>query len=231
MEIAAPGSRPFFQAETANFLSRLALNNNRPWFKSHQGEAERWLMAPARALVGEVGGLLKKRRPALIADPRIDRSIYRLNRDIRFSRDKAPYKTHLALWWWEGGGARLESPGFYFHLTAAGLIISGGLYRFSPAALAAYRQALLHKSRGARFLKIVEKLEKDGHIFNQPELKRVPSGFEAGHPAARWLRHKGLYTWMEQEPWPQEITGPEAPSFIAGLFEPFWPLHEWLAAL
>jgi uncharacterized protein (TIGR02453 family) len=213
--------------DAADFLAALRENNERTWFQAHRDQAETLLMAPARDLVATVGERLRKKRPDLIADPRVDRSIYRLNRDTRFSRDKTPYKTHLALWWWEGTGGRLECPGFYFHLTPETLGLSFGCYRFSEAGLANWRKTLDNPKEAARLQRLVKELEGRGACFSEPERKRVPAGLAAGHPAARWLRHLGFYSW-EEFPHPPEIFGPHAADYLCERFVPGLKLHAWL---
>ena len=97
-----------FTPAAVKFLAALRRHNDRAWFASQKDRCEAVRLGPARDLVNALGHRLQKKRPSLIADPRIDRSIYRLNRDTRFSPDKTPYKTHLALWLWEGGAARRQ---------------------------------------------------------------------------------------------------------------------------
>lgn len=214
--------------EALTFLAELRENNNRTWFQENRRRAEEFLLSPARDLVVRVGELLREKRPDIIADPRTDRSIYRLYRDTRFSRDKTPYKTHLALWWWEGTQGRLECPGFYAHLTPDSLAFSVGCYRFSESGLAAWRQALLDNKKAAAFQRLVRDFEKTGAVFSEPELKRMPAGLDPGLPSARWLRHKGFYSWSEEFPPPEEIFRPQAAEYIFQRFTPALKLHDWL---
>lgn len=214
--------------ESAEFLAELRENNNRTWFQENRNRAEELLLVPARELVVKVGELLHQKRPDIIADPRTDHSIYRLRRDTRFSHDKTPYKTHLALWWWEGVEGRLECPGFYFHLTPDSLGLSVGCYRFSEAGLAGWRRALLDPKKAAAFRRLVRDFEKTGAVFSEPELKRSPAGFDPGHPMAQWLRHKGFYSWAEEIPQPEEIFGPKAADYVFQRFVPALKLHDWM---
>ncbi|MDR1046061.1 MAG: DUF2461 domain-containing protein [Candidatus Adiutrix sp.] len=217
-----------FPRAALQFLAELRANNNRAWFHENRGRAEEFLLAPARELVTAVGERLRAKRPGIVADPRTDRSIYRLNRDTRFSRDKTPYKTHLAVWWWEGVEGRLECPGFYFHLSPDSLGLSFGCYRFSERGLAGWRTALSDKRTASRFRILMRDLEKNGHQAAEPELKRIPAGLSLEQPLAPWLRHKGLYTWREDFPPPPEIFAPGAADFIYRRFEAGLALHGWL---
>ena len=214
--------------DAVNFLAELRANNNRAWFQENRDRAEEALLSPARELVVEVGELLRKKRPDIIADPRTDRSIYRLNRDTRFSRDKTPYKTHLALWWWEGQEGRLQCPGFYYHLTPDGWSWSVGCYRFSEAGLDGWRKSLLDPKKAGGFRRIVKDFEKSGAMFSEPELKRAPAGFDPDHPMIEWLRHKGFYSWNEEAPHPVELFEPGAAEFIYERFTAGLKLHDWL---
>ena len=211
--------------EAATFLRELKENNNREWFHEHRDRAEELLLAPARQLVYDVGELLRAKRPNIIADPRTDRSIYRLNRDTRFSRDKTPYKTHLALWWWEGFEGRLECPGFYLHFSPDSLGWSVGCYRFSEQGLLNWRKVMQDRKKAASFIRLINGVQKAGLEFNQPELKRMPVGFSLDHPASRWLRHKGLYTWNEEFPHPSPIFSDSAAEYIFSRFEPMLKFH------
>ncbi len=214
--------------ESCEFLAELRANNNRTWFLENRDRAEELLLAPGRELVVELGELLRAARPDIIADPRTDRSIYRLNRDTRFSRDKTPYKEHLALWWWEGLEGRLECPGFYFHFTPDGWGWSIGCYRFSERGLEGWRSAILDKKKGAALRRLTEEMAKEGLAFNPPELKRCPAGFDPKHPRIDLLRHKGFYTWNEESGHPGELFEEGRAEFLLEHFKHGFKLHDWL---
>ncbi len=217
-----------FSRQALSFLAELRENNNRTWFQENRGRAEELLLVPARELIVAVGKLIRLKRPDIIADPRTDRSIYRLNRDTRFSRDKTPYKTHLALWWWEGVEGRLECPGFYLHLDPDFLGLSFGCYRFSDRGLAAWRSALGDPRKTARLRGLLKDLEKAGAPMSAPELKRAPAGYDPAHPAADLLRHKGFFSWAEEFPHPGEIFSGQAAEYIYSRFEAGLKFHDWL---
>src|SRR5579862_1483254 len=102
-----------FPRSGLEFLSGLAANNNKAWFEEHRNEYEKCLLEPAKDLVVDLGSKLQDQvSPNIQADPRFNGSIMRISRDIRFSKDKSPYKNWLGLWFWEGGPRRsMESPG------------------------------------------------------------------------------------------------------------------------
>ncbi len=105
-----------FSKGAVEFYLQLAKNNNKAWFDEHKSEFERQVMDVAKDFVYSMGSLLKELSPNVIADPRVNGSIFRPYRDTRFSNDKTPYKTHLGIFFWEGKGPKMDCPGYYFHL-------------------------------------------------------------------------------------------------------------------
>ena len=91
-----------FPKETIRFLAGLHKNNNKVWFEGHREDYEAYFMEPAKAFVVAIAPRLCKLDPAINAEPRVNASILRINRDVRFSKDKSPYKDHLDLWFWTG---------------------------------------------------------------------------------------------------------------------------------
>src|SRR6266568_1749051 len=87
---------------------------------------------------------------AICSSRRVSWSIFAINRDIRFSKDKTPYKTHLDLWFWQGDGPSRERPGYFFRLTPETLILGAGMHAFSESALARYREAILDSVQGEK---------------------------------------------------------------------------------
>src|SRR3970282_3008545 len=104
-----------FPFEAIKFLSKLKRNNNKDWFESHRDEFNNSVLEPAQEFVVVLGELLRTFVPGIIAIPKTDKSIFRLHRDVRFSKDKAPYKTNLGILFWEGDRKKMDCPGFYFH--------------------------------------------------------------------------------------------------------------------
>ncbi len=117
-----------FTRETIRFFTALRMNNNRDWFERNRETYETQVMAQARAFVTAMGASLKSIAPRIVAAPKVNKSIFRINRDTRFSQDPSPYKTNLGIYFWDGLRSRMESSGFYFHLEPPNLILGGGMY-------------------------------------------------------------------------------------------------------
>ncbi len=219
-----------FPKAAPKFLRALKRNNDKAWFAEHREEYDRNILEPARAFVVAMGDALRKDLPGINADPRTDRSIFRIHRDIRFSKDKSPYKAHLGVILWDGPGAKMESSGFYLHLEPPELYLGCGYYMFSKESLAAYRELLLDPKGGPALQRAVKLVAKRGYEIGADKTKRVPRGCDPDHPRAELLKHKGLFAGLGMKV-PPEFHGPELVTFCRGHFKALLPLHKQLRML
>lgn len=177
-----------FPPEALVFLSQLKKHNNRPWFQSHKDSYERCVKGPMAELVLLIGEAFRGFAPEMVADPKV--SIYRIYRDTRFSRDKSPYKTHVAAVFPVRGLPKNSGPGLYFHISPEEVLIGGGMYMPDPSQLRAVREHIAADAK--RFLSIVEgaRFRKAFGELEGEQLKSMPKGFPTDHVAARYLRYK-----------------------------------------
>jgi uncharacterized protein (TIGR02453 family) len=213
------------------FLSGLSENNDRGWFAAHRDEYERFLLEPARDFVVAAGEELAARGIDANADPRVNGSIFRINRDTRFSKDKRPYKTYLDIFLWQGDGPSRGSPGFFFRLHPDGLTLAAGRHHFEPDLLGRYRDTLADEVAGAPLLAAAEQAEAAGYALGGERYKRVPAGYSAAGRRADLLRHAGLYAWVDLRPPPPETHTAALPAFCAARFAALAPLTAALLAL
>src|SRR4030042_2947058 len=166
-----------FNKETVKFFKSLSLNNDRDWFAKHRETYDRQVMEPAKAFVVAMGERLRRVVPGIVAVPMVNKSIFRINRDTRFSLDPAPYKTNLGLYFWEGGISRMESPGFYFGLEPPDVHLGSGMYMFPDYFITRYRCAVVDPKLGKELGGILAKLatRKDIELGGK-HYKRVPAG-------------------------------------------------------
>jgi uncharacterized protein (TIGR02453 family) len=115
-----------FGKETVRFLDGLRSHNKKVWFDAHREDYEQAFLAPAQAFVAALGPRLRKLVPEVHVEPRVNGSIMRINRDVRFSKDKTPYKDHLDLWFWTGERKGWDGSGFFFRLKGASRRSRGG---------------------------------------------------------------------------------------------------------
>lgn len=216
-----------FSKETFKFLAGLEKNNNRDWFESERSVYENHLLEPARRFVVALGDRLKTLSPRVSAIPEIDKSIFRLRRDTRFSKDKTPYKTHIAMLFWEGPGKKLDNPNYYVHLNKSSIFIGAGEYIFPPGAIGEYRDSVVHPKRGAALKGILKRLaENPSYKIGGHHYKRIPSGYDPGHPSAQLLLHNGLYAYYEG-PLPGEVYSPAFVDYCFKMLKDMSPLFRW----
>ena len=161
-----------FPPEAMRFFKQLARHNNRDWFQAHKDVYEQACREPMKDLLDELG-------------PRFGPGhIRRINRDIRFSRDKSPYRTHIAA----GIG------GNYIHLAPTGLYIGAGIYKPEPVALQRFRSAVDGAASGRKLQSIVTTLRRKGYkVDTHQRLASAPRGYAADHPRLDLLRMKDIF--------------------------------------
>jgi uncharacterized protein (TIGR02453 family) len=202
----------------------LPRHNNRDWFLPRKPIFEEKVKLPMRQLVEAVNAAMKSFAPEYVADP--DKAIPRIYRDTRFSKDKTPYKDHIA-----AGFPRRGLPagaGYYVAVSHKAVFIGGGLYMPAPETLWAIRNHLaLHHQDFRRIAKARAVKELFGQVQGE-QLSRVPKGFEAAHPAADLLRYKQFLLYVELPP--ELAAGPELSGEIVKRFRALRPFLEFLNA-
>ena len=118
-----------FNKNTIIFFVELMMNNEKPWFDANRHRYDADAIEPAKQLVEELGAELQQFRPGIHAIPKVNKSLFRINRDVRFSTNKDPYKTNLAIMFWEGTRKRMECPGLYIHVDTGSFFWGMGLYQ------------------------------------------------------------------------------------------------------
>ena len=220
-----------FSRETVVFLRGLKKNNTREWFESHRNAYEDFVLEPAKAFVTALGRRLKEISPNIVAAPKINKSIFRLNRDTRFSPDKSPYKPNLGVFFWEGPRSRMESPGFYVHLEPPIFLLGAGYWMFPDWLLENFRKAVVHPKSGPELAKILDRISKTTDFkVGGRHYKRTPAGYDGAHPNAQLLLHNALHAGWEG-PIPAALYTPALVDFCHQKFKPLAPLHHWLSEL
>ena len=214
-----------FSRDAIQFLVDLALHNERTWFQPRKGEYERLLKEPLESLCAALGERFEARRMPFRSDPA--RSPFRIYRDVRFSADKTPYKTHISAsfpWAGEGGGV-----GAYFHFQPGEMFAGGGMWHPEPAQLAAWRGAVDGDLDSVKaVLDDPEFVSTFGHVSGD-SLKRVPTGFPADHPAADLLKLKDVTFGRALSD--DDVLSPGLPDVLASTFTASIPLLSLLARL
>lgn len=181
-------SFPGFSAEAVKFFRSLRRNNNRDWFQPRKETFDREIKAPMEELVAKVNAELARFAPDHITEPK--KAIYRIYRDTRFSKDKTPYKTHIAANFPRHGLEKHSAAGFYFSVSDDGVEVAGGLYMPDPPALLAVRNHIAANHQELKKIVTNKKLISLLGDFYGESLARPPKGFDPNHPAIGYLKMK-----------------------------------------
>ena len=191
-----------------DFYEGLEVDNSRAYWQSHKKVYDEEVRGPMEALLAE------------LCDEFGDAKMFRPHRDVRFSADKTPYKTHV--------GATLANHG-YVQVSAGGLAVASGTYVFATDQLARYRRAVALDPTGEALVKIVDDARAAGlTITSASALKTAPRGYPKDHPRVELLRMKGLVTWKDWpvEPW---LATPAAKDKVVEVLRASVPLVQWLS--
>ncbi|WP_107773799.1 DUF2461 domain-containing protein [Nocardioides sediminis] len=200
-----------FPVAALDFYDDLEMDNTKSFWAEHRAVYESNVRAPMTALVAELEAEFGAAK------------VFRPYRDVRFAKDKTPYKTHQGAF-----VAVAPRTGWYVQVSAAGVRTSAGFYDADGAQLAAYRTAVDDVRRGTELEGILADLAAAGYVISGEQLKTAPRGYDREHPRIGLLRHKQLFAGREHGFEPVVHT-PE----LLGLVRDDWratrPLVEWLA--
>lgn len=214
-----------FPPDGIRFLERLKRNNNRPWFQKHKAEYEELVRFPMQCLIASLAPRMADVAPDMEFNPR--KSIFRIYRDVRFSKNKAPYKTNIAAsFQFRGRRSLSERPGLYLGIEPGPIYVGGGLYMPSGEQLKTIRHAMVE--RPDEYLAIVgsKRFRREFGEVEGETLQKAPLGYPSDHPMIEHLRHKQFYAG-------KELIHPACfpASFldvVVRVYEDIMPLVRWL---
>jgi uncharacterized protein (TIGR02453 family) len=192
---------PGFPGEAIDFFRRLSRNNKREWFQPRKHIFEEQVKQPMRALVESLNAALMGFAPEFVTEP--EKAVYRIYRDTRFSKDKTPYKTHIAASFPHiASGSRRLGPahtdaGYYFAISHKEVAIGGGIYMPERAELLALRNHISERHDELRRILRVRALRELLGELQGEQLSRVPKGFASDHPAMDLLRFKQFFLYVQ----------------------------------
>lgn len=212
----------YFTPQTFRFLKDLAGHNDRAWFADNKPRYEAHVRDPALRFIEDFAVRLKRISPHFHAGPR---SLFRIHRDVRFSKDKSPYKTHTGIHFRHDTGKSAHAPGFYLHLEPGSVFAGVGIWHPDASTLRQIRSEISEQpdrwTRASRSRKFVDTFELAGDRLTRP-----PKGFDPEHPHIEDLKRKdfiGVCTLTQRF-----VTAPELPDALAGLFGAGRPLMSFL---
>ncbi|HYW51921.1 MAG TPA: DUF2461 domain-containing protein [Gemmatimonadaceae bacterium] len=221
-----------FPTAAFTFLKQLADNNERDWFEARRETYEQSLRVPMRALIEEMDARLATFAPEIIGT--VKGSMFRIHRDVRFSKDKSPYKTNAACWFFHrdsrgtvGQDAVHGGAGLYFQLEPRACFAGGGVWMPPAPVLKRVRTALDVGHEEFESIVSAKAFRKTfGALDTEAMLKRMPRGFDAEHPAATWLRHQSFTAGCALTQ--SEVTSARLADRLEEIFRTITPLVRWL---
>lgn len=218
-----------FTSEALQFLADLKANsNNKPWFEAHQEVYQNALLAPMKALVATLADFMLSIDPYFEVTPAINRTISRLNRDVRFSQDKSLYRANMWITFKRPRKNWLDAPAFYFELFPDWYRYGMGYYSTTPEKMARFRAAV--DANPPAFLQAVSFYHADSIYLLEGELYKKP--FSPAHPAElqTWYQRKSFYLVCNR-PADERLFSPELANDLVAGFRMLTPLYRFLADL
>jgi uncharacterized protein (TIGR02453 family) len=183
---------PYFKRDLFDFLKELSVHNNRGWFQANKERYEKQVRDPFLRLIADLGPGLKKINPNFVVDPRPNGgSMMRIHRDIRFSKDKSPYKTFVAAHFPHKSGKGGDTPAYYLRLDPFASIIGAGVWQPEPAALKKIRNRIVREPDIWQTVTTCGRPGLQCSIGGQ-SLKRAPKGFDSDHPLIEDVKRKNF---------------------------------------
>jgi uncharacterized protein (TIGR02453 family) len=190
-----------FEPGFLNFFKSLARNNNREWFNEHKPEYKQNVVEPLSTFISAMAPRLNKISKQFNADPRANGgSMFRIYRDVRFSKDKSPYKLHAACHFRHKVGKDAHAPGFYVHISPDEVIFGGGIWIPPNPVLNKIRDTIVANPQEWQRIKSNKSLKKQCGGIGGDGLKRPPKGYDPEHRHLEDLKRKSFFTMRHEKP-------------------------------
>lgn len=187
----------YFAQDAIDFFRELELNNEKPWFEANKRRYEASVKRPLESFVGDLIDALKRFDPAIAMTPK--EAIFRIYKDVRFSKDKTPYKTNAGAAISRGGRKAFDVPGIYFHFDARVLAVASGYYQLEPEKIALMRRHIMRNSAELeQHLADPEFQQRFGSIAGEKN-KILPPEFKEAAARQPYLFNKQFYYWGESD--------------------------------
>jgi len=188
-----------FTKEGTEFLKKLDKNNSKVWFENHRHIWEKTILSPNKAFIEDMGETLQIIVPTIKALPKVSGSLFKIYRDVRFSKDKTAMKDKIGLLFWQGLGHRMQSSSFYMHYTKENYFIAAGIRSFKSPLLKTYREYIKHEKHRDSLHLILEELKSKGYNYSPEKYKRVPKDFTGDESHLYLTKFDSMFSYIEYE--------------------------------
>jgi uncharacterized protein (TIGR02453 family) len=181
---------PYFTTQGISFLKKLEKNNTRDWFHENKSDYEDLIRTPALNFIDDMGNNLAHLSPHFLAiAKKVGGSLMRVHRDVRFSKDKSPYKTNVGIQFRHEMGKDVHAPGFYVHVEPGECFVGVGIWRPDSSTLGKIRDAIVEKDKNWLAAVNDKKFKRNFEIGGE-SLKTGPRGYDKNHPLIDDLKRK-----------------------------------------
>jgi uncharacterized protein (TIGR02453 family) len=219
---------PGFGPDLLTFLEDLRFHNERAWFEANKARYEQHVREPALALIEAMGPRLASISPELVADPRkVGGSLMRIHRDVRFSKDRSPYKINLGIQFRHRAGKDVHAPGLYFHVEPGECFVGAGMYRPAADPLRQIRSAIVDRPEAWLAARDDDGFRARWRLGGD-RLKRAPRDFDPSHPLIGDIQRVDFIAVRDLTE--DDVLGPGLPDRLAADFAAATPLMRFLCA-
>lgn len=216
-----------FKKEAIHFLKDLKENNNKVWFENNRHLWSEHILEPNVAFVEEMGETLQILVPTIIAKPKASASLFKIYRDVRFSKDKSPMKDKIGIIFWQGNSHRMSSSSFYFFYNMDEYYIATGMRSFKPPVLKAYREYIKNEKNAQELTLILEDLKNKGYNIVEPKYKRIPKEIDKEYKYANLALYGTIHAFKTFKH-DETFFSFDIVDFAFNIYSDMKDLHKWL---
>ncbi len=219
-----------FKKEGIKFLEDLKENNTKVWFENNRHIWEEHILRPNVDFIEEMGETLQILVPTIKAKPKVSGSLFKIYRDVRFSKDKTPMKDKIGILFWQGLAHRMQSSSFYIFYDINQYYIATGIRSFKAPLLKTYREYIKNEARRIELHNILEELKTKGYYFPEPKYKRLPLGFKEDDKYAYLSLYNAIFSYKTYE-LDEVFFTEDIVSKTFNIYQDMYELQQWLYEL
>ncbi len=219
-----------FNKDAIEFLKDLKQNNTKVWFEDNRSRYEKAILEPNIEYVNEMGEHLQVLVPSIKAKPKVSGSLFRIYRDVRFSKDKTPMKSKIGILFWQGQAHRMQSSCFYMHYDINEVFYATGIRGFKTVLLKTYREYIKIDENRNSLHAILQNLKNKGYDIPEAHYKRYPLGFDKDDENVYLSLYNCMFAY-KVFPIDEVFFTEEVVNRAFKLYEDMFELQQWLYEL
>lgn len=216
-----------FNKQGIEFLDKLSKNNTKVWFETNRHIWEKTILEPNKAFVEDMGETLQILVPTIKAIPKVSGSLFKIYRDVRFSKDKTPLKSKIGFIFWQGLAHRMSSSCFYMQYTKDEYYIASGMRCFKNELLKTYRKYIKNEKNRIILHNILQELKSKGYNLPEPKYKKIPKEFNKDDKYIYLSLYAGLFVYKEYKI-DEVFYTVELLDKVFSIYEDMHPLQKWV---